>query len=171
MVQYLRNVRGIILRLTVESVDLYPLHKRARSVLNCTNRPIQRVTATLYPPVKCRGVKSTTNLRLLLWLLFTFSNSMGTRVNQFSVVARIADGRPKNQDKTFAMCTVFYLLHTAHTYTEISPASCLLSVWGSVLWREMSVERSSRMYMSRACSIVNETGRLEILASQSRGFL
>jgi hypothetical protein len=161
----------MILRLTVESVDLRPLHRRARSALGCAKRPIQRLTTTLYPLVKCRGVKLTTNLRLLPRLLYTFCNSMGTRVSQFSVVARIADGRQKNQDKTFVRCIVFCLLHTAQTYTEVCPASCLLSVWGSVLWREVSVERSSRMYMSRVFSIVNETGRLEILASQSRGFL
>jgi hypothetical protein len=101
----------------------------------------------------------------------TFSNSMGIRVSQFSVVARIADGRPENQSKTFVRCIEFCLLHTAHTYTEVCPASCLLSVWGSVFWREVAVERSSRMYILRACSTVSETDRFEILASRSRGFL
>ena len=124
-VGYLLNVWEIILPLTVESVDLYLVHKRAKWALGYTKRPIQRVTATLCPPVKYRGVKLTTNLRLLPWLLFTFSNSMGTRVSQFSVVARIAGGRPENQRKTFVRYIVFGLLHTAQTYTEVCPVSCL----------------------------------------------
>ena len=101
----------------------------------------------------------------------TFSNSMGISASHFSAVARIADGRPENQGKTFVKCIVVCLLHSSHTYTEVSPASCLLSIWGSVFLREVAVERSSRMYMLSVCSFVSETRRLEILASQSRGFL
>ena len=87
---------------------------------------------------------------------------MGTRVSQFSVVTKIADLRPEDQVKTFLRYIVFCLFHTSHTYTEVCPAACLLSVWGSV--------SGVRWLWGEVCSIVREYGRLEILASHSQGF-